>query len=118
MGHQATNGRPLHESHIVYGMFVTNHCIGSASNCSIRAKQLLPRLQRKVEFEEGECIFVACWSFPSFGTTSKYEVIDLKNGTLIEGSQTIEDALSLRKPSDCEALARKLPLTSRMARKA
>jgi len=109
--HAVTNGRPLHESHIVYGMHVTNLCLGSASNCAIRAKQLLPRLQRCVGFEEGECIFIACWSFPSFGSSSKYEVIDLKKGTLLEGTQTLQEALALRRPSDCKDFARKLPLT-------
>mmetsp|Transcript_113224 Transcript_113224/g.320468 ORF Transcript_113224/g.320468 Transcript_113224/m.320468 type:complete len:574 (-) Transcript_113224:79-1800(-) len=107
---EVTNGRPLHETNMVYGMALTNHCLGSASNCTIRAHTMLPRLQRLAQFEEGECIWICCWSFPSFGSSARYQVIDLKKGELLSGKWSVSDAMSLAKPSDGEALARTFPL--------
>jgi len=108
--HEVTGGKPLHECRLVYGMLVTNHCLGPASNCVLRAKHLVPRLQRVCQFEEGECIWIVCWSFPSFGKYARYEVIDLKKGQLCAGRWSTEDALALGKPSDCQGLASRLPL--------
>merc|ERR1719433_1794412 len=107
--HEVTDGKPLHGGHIVYGMQLTQHCLGSCSNCAIRTKMLLPRLQKMCEFEEGECIVIFCWSFPSFGSVAHYQVVDLKKGELFSGEWSASEASSCTKPSDCQRFASRIP---------
>eukprot|EP00928_Gymnodinium_smaydae_P048019 TRINITY_DN32066_c0_g1_i1.p1 TRINITY_DN32066_c0_g1~~TRINITY_DN32066_c0_g1_i1.p1 ORF type:complete len:592 (-),score=75.43 TRINITY_DN32066_c0_g1_i1:163-1938(-) len=95
---------------VVPAFQVANFCLGSCSNCSLRALQLNPRLQRACSFDQGEAVFIFCGAFPLLGSKCwrggcgrrmRWHALDLQAGQIAEGTFALEDVLAVGCPSDC-----------------
>jgi len=104
--HRATSGQQLHTLRMAWGMQLSNYCLGSATNCSLRCKELNPRLQRHCGFEAGEATCIMIDSFPSFGHSLTWEIIDLGADSVVaSGTLRLEEMQAITKPSDCQVMA-------------
>lgn len=99
---------------LVPAFIVANYCLGSSSNCSIRATHLNPRLHRICEFVEGEAIYIFCGGFAGLSAcisaSMQWYILDLGKGLIAQGKFSCAEVSAISKPSDCQLLSKRFPL--------
>ncbi|CAK0866467.1 unnamed protein product [Prorocentrum cordatum] len=107
--HEVGRSRPQ-LSTLLPGFLVANLCLGSCSNCALRADQLNARLQQAFGHRPTVGIGGFCGAYSACGGAMRWRVADLCRGVFARGRVPVQHALAISKPSDCQSLAAHLPL--------